>query len=223
MSATTDERPRRRRPALVRAWGVWVALLVLLVTAAGGCGLSTNDEPETIKDNVPPDLLDTETATPDTPIGSTESVKVWFLRTDRLGDTRLVERERLVPRPATQVSVLESLIQDPPTDVERAGGISTDIPEDVTLTGQPQLSSSDGQGVLTVALSDDFYDLQGETARNAFAQIVFTASELPGVDYVQFERDGEVFNAVDGDGQSRRDPLSTDSYDKLRPTDDTEA
>ena len=221
MSATTDERPRRRRRALVRGW---VALLVLLVAAiAGGCGLSTNDKPETIKDNVPPDLLDTETATPDTPIGSTESVKVWFLRTDRLGDTRLVERERLVPRPATQVSVLESLIQDPPTDVERTGGISTAIPEDVTLAGQPRLRSSEGDGVLTVALSDDFYDLQGETARNAFAQIVFTATELPGVDKVQFERDGEVFNAVDGDGQSRRDPLSRDSYDKLRPVDDTEA
>jgi spore germination protein GerM len=217
MSATTDERPRRRRRALVRPW---LALLLLVTAVAGGCGLSTNDEPETIKDNVPPDLLDTETATPDTPIGSTESVKVWFLRTDRL-NTRLVERERLVPRPATQVSVLESLIQDAPTDVERTGGISTAIPEDVTLAGQPRLSSSDG--VLTVPLSDNFYDLQGETARNAFAQIVFTATELPGVEKVQFERDGEVFNAVDGEGQSRRDPLSRDSYDELRPTDDTEA
>jgi spore germination protein GerM len=218
MSATTDERPRRRRPALVRAW---VVLLVLLVTAAGGCGLSTNDEPETIKDNVPPDLLDTETAAPDTPIGSTESVKVWFLRTDPLGDTRLVQSDRLVPRPATQVSVLESLINDPPTDLERAGGVSTAIPEDVTLAGQPRLSSSDG--VLTVALSDEFYDLQGETARNAFAQIVFTATELPGVRKVQFEQDGEVFNAVNGAGQSRSDPLGRSSYDKLRPTDDTEA
>jgi spore germination protein GerM len=189
-------------------------LLVLLVALAAGCGLSTNDEPETIKDNVPPDLLDTESATPDTTATNTESVTVWFLRPDDQGDTRLSKRERQVPLPATQVSVLESLIQDPPNGVERSLGYTTAIPEDVTVTEQPQQRSD---GVLTVNLSDDFYDLQGESARNAFAQIVFTATELTGVDSVQFERDGEVFNAVDGEGQSTSAPLSRSSYDELRP------
>ena len=212
MTTAVDEHfPRRRRGAPVRAVA---ALLVLLVTAAtGGCGLSTNDEPETIKDNVPPDLLDTETAAPDTPTGDTEAVKVYFLTTDDQGDAHVVDADRFVVRPATPLSVLESLIKDAPTELERVGGISTAIPDDVTVS-QPRQRSD---GVLIVDLSDNFYDLQGETARNAFAQIVFTATELPGVTMVQFERDGEVFNAVDGAGQSRRDPLSRASYAKLQP------
>jgi spore germination protein GerM len=222
MTTAPHERTRRRSAAPTRARGaaragarvLAVLLVLLLAAAAGGCGLSTNDEPETIKDNVPPDLLDSEAATPEVAPGETETVKVWFLDTDDQGETRLVARERLVPRPATQVSVLESLIQDPPNDVERTLGMSTDIPDDVTLTDQPRQRTD---GVLIVNLSDDFYDLQGETARNAFAQIVYTATELPGVGKVQFERDGEVFNAVDGEGQSRSDPLSRDSYRNLAP------
>jgi spore germination protein GerM len=191
-------------------------LLVLLVSAAtAGCGISTNDEPETIKENVPPDLLDTETAAPETPGGSaeTETVNVWFLRTDREDEARVTPRPRQVPRPATQMNVLETLIKDPPIEMERLGGIFTAIPEEVTVTRQPQQRD----GVLVVSLSDDFYDLQGETARNAYAQIVFTATELPGVRAVQFLRDGEVFNAVDGQGQSSREPLSRVSFRNLRP------
>jgi spore germination protein GerM len=200
-----------------------VAALVLLVMAAAtgaGCGLSTNDEPETIKDNVPPDLLDTETATPETPAGGsteTETVNVWFLRTDNEGETRVTRRPRLVPRPATQIQVLETLIKEPPVEMERLGGIFTAIPEDVTVTEQPERRSD---GVLIVSLSDDFYDLQGETARNAFAQIVFTASELPGITAVQFQRDGEVFYAVDGQGQSSRAPLSPGSFGNMLPEND---
>jgi len=219
MTAADDKRPARRRRALARAAG---AVSVLVVVAAlGACGLSTNDEPETIKDNVPPDLLDTEAATPDNPTGEsteTETVEVWFLTTDASGDTRVVKRPRQVPRPATQIQVLETLITEPPTGFERAGGITTDIPEDVTVTDTPRLRSDDG--VLIVNLSDAFYDLQGETARNAFAQVVFTATELPNVTSVQFERDGEVFNAVDGEGQSSREPLGRRSFAKLAPVDD---
>jgi spore germination protein GerM len=217
MTAAPSEGTRRCRSALGRAGAV---LLVLLVAVATGCGLSTNDEPETIKDNVPPDLLDTESATPDTSTGTTESVEVWFLGADDQGDTRLSGRERQVPIPATQVSVLEALIQDPPNGFERSLGYTTAVPEDVTLTDQPRLRSD---GVLIVNLSDAFYDLQGETARNAFAQIVYTATGLQGVDSVQFELDGEVFNAVDGDGVARSDPLSRGSYAKLRPEPGDEA
>jgi hypothetical protein len=214
MSAATDEHlhPPRRRGAPGRA----AAALALLVAAAvtGGCGLSTNDEPETIRDNVPPDLLDeAESASPGEATEDTETAFVWFLNTDSETDTYLVRAERQVPRPATQTNVLETLITEPPSEMERLDGISTDVPEDVTLTATPRQTSG---GVLIVDLSEDFYELQGETARNAFAQIVFTATGLPGVDEVQFQRDGEVFNAVDGDGQSRRDPLGRNDFDKLQ-------
>jgi spore germination protein GerM len=214
MTAADDEHPARGRRALVRAAG---ALAALLVTAAlGACGLSTNDEPETIKDNVPPDLLDTETAAPEASADDsteTETVEVWFLQTDALGETRLIKRPRQVPRPATPIQVLETLITEPPTGFERAGGITTDIPDDVTVTDTPRLRTEDG--VLIVNLSDAFYDLQGETARNAFAQIVYTATELPNVNRVQFERGGEVFSAVNGDGQSTRAPLGPTDFANL--------
>jgi spore germination protein GerM len=224
VTASADERPRRRRRhrAPVRAAATLAVLLVLAAVSA--CGLSTNDEPETIKDNVPPDLLGTGTADTGTQAGSTttgpgtaetETVEIWFLETDALGNARVVMRPRQVPRPATQIQVLETLITEPPTELERLRGISTDIPEDATVTDTPRLRSDDG--VLIVNLSDEFYDLQGETARNAFAQIVYTATELPNVLRVQFERDGEVFNAVDGEGQSSREPLGRGSFANLAP------
>lgn len=221
MTAAAGERPPRHPSALVRAAGALAVLLVLAGVSA--CGLSTNDEPETIRDSVPPDLLDTETAEGGTQAGGTtstepaetETVQIWFLETDELGNARVVMRPRQVPRPATPIQVLETLITEPPTELERLRGISTDIPEDVTVTDTPRLRSDDG--VLIVNLSDDFYDLQGETARNAFAQIVFTATELPNVSRVQFERDGEVFNAVDGEGQSSREPLGQAAFANLAP------
>jgi spore germination protein GerM len=138
---------------------------------------------------------------------------VWFLRTDGEGESHLVPVERKVPPPATQSRLLEVLVQEPPTDPERDDGISTAIPDGVTLDEEPDLRSD---GVLIVKLSPDFYDLQGDTARNAFAQVVFTATSRPEVDMVQFERNGEVFRAVDGDGQSR-EVLSRESYKDLGP------
>lgn len=206
------------RTQALRAAAVLVVLLVAASTS--GCGLTTNDKPETIKDSVPPDLLDTESAAPGSEDGDAdptevyETVRVYFLNLDDLDEAHVYAQTRQVPRPATQVKVLETLITDPPTELERLNGVSTDVPEDARLNDTPRL---DSDGVLTVDLSDDFYELQGETARNAFAQVVFTATELTGVEAVQFLRDGEVFNAVDGDGQSRRDPLGRAAYFNLRP------
>jgi spore germination protein GerM len=190
-----------------------MALSVLLLAVATGCGLSTDDEPEAIDDPAS-EAIDADAEGPD--LGgaeSTEVVHVWFLRTDDEGEAHLVEVDRKVPPPATQRRVLEALIQESPTDAERDDGISTAIPGDITINESPDLRSD---RVLIVELSADFYDLQGDTARNAFAQIVFTATGLPGVEMVQFERDGEVFRAVDGDGQSR-EVLSRESYVELSP------
>jgi spore germination protein GerM len=195
-----------------RAQGaVALALSVLLVAVAAGCGLSTNDEPEAIDDPVP-EPVDADTEAPDLGgVDGTQPASVWFLSTGEDDETRLIEVERRVSPPPTPRQVLEALIQESPTDAERADGISTDIPDDVTIDEPPDLRSD---GVLIVELSPEFYDLQGERARNAFAQIVFTATGLPEVRMVQFERDGEVFNAVDGDGQSRA-VLSRESYAEL--------
>lgn len=200
--------PRWVRPALPA-----LLVLLLLATATTGCGLSTNDEPEAI-DDPQAEPVEAGADAPDlSTVDDSIVVHVWFVRTDDDGETHLVEAERQVPRPPTQRSVLEALIQSPPTDAERDRGITTDIPEDVTVA-EPQLRSD---GVLIVELSPDFYDLQGETARNAFAQIVFTATGLSQVEMVQFERDGEPFSAVDGDGQSRTVPLTRKSYEELSP------
>jgi spore germination protein GerM len=206
MTAATDRRRGRGLPVLV-------VLLLLATTAA--CGLSTNDEPEAI-DDPQTEPVEAGADAPDlSTVDDTTTVHVWFVRTDEDGETHLVEAERFVPPPPTQRSVLEALIQSPPTDEERNEGTTTYIPEDVTIAEQPDLRSD---GVLIVELSPDFYDLQGDTARYAFAQIVFTATGLPHVEMVQFERDGEPFNAVDGEGQSRAVPLTRKSYEELAPT-----
>jgi spore germination protein GerM len=63
-----------------------------------------------------------------------------------------------------------------------------------------------------------YEDLHGIIAQNAFAQIVYTATAIEGVESVRFERDGSLFEAVDGEGQASADPLGRADVVELAPT-----
>jgi spore germination protein GerM len=137
-------------------------------------------------------------------------VDAWYLRTteDR---TTLQPVQRRVTPPATAAARLEALLAGPTTQ-ENGAGISTAIPSGTTLSERPREVGN----VLTVSLSRQFYDdLRGESARNAFAQVVFTATEIAGVDSVQFVLDREPFPAIDGQREQRNGPLGRDDYQSL--------
>lgn len=193
-----------------------VACIVsLLVLVAAGCGLSTNDEPEDIADTTIDSAAHDRTSTFAVPYGDTEPVVVWFLATDDQG-IHLRQSQRRVAAPPTAGSHLDALFQQPPDDIERDDGIWTAIPSDASLLGEPVQRG----GVLVVDLPEQVYlELHGRGAQGAFAQIAYTATELPGIDAVQFERDGTLFSALDGSGQATTSALGRDDFADFAPVD----
>lgn len=196
----------------MRAALVAAAILGSLLTA---CGLSTNDGPQPIsKEHVPPDLQDgVETATTLPEGVDNQVVSVWLLQTGDAG-TVLSPVDRTVPWPANATRVLDALFDQGPTEEERNAGFSTAIP-DARFSSQPELIDN----VLHLGLSASTYDaLSGTNGSNAFAQIVFTVTQLEGIDYVQFLLDGEPIRVPDGLGESTKEPVGRRDYDNLLPS-----
>lgn len=186
-----------------------VAALALAGSAA--CGVGTDEEPRAIDvENVPGSVAD-ETTTPTARETETSQVvDVWFIRSAE-DSVRLEPRQRNVPR-ATPRGVLEALLTQTPTEEERADGLTTSLPGSVALVSSPELRSN---GVLVVDLTSGIFEIQGETLRNAFGQIVCTVTALDPVDEVVFEVDGEPRQVPDGESRQTEDPLRCASYDRL--------
>lgn len=197
----------RRRPLRLAA----VAATVLLAA----CSLDTDSEPEAIGGPTMTPSVGNDASTIDLPTAQTENVSVWFLhnRDDDVG-AYVVEASRKVAIGATPGTHIDALLQQPPDIAERDAGIWSSIPLDARLVAEPEQRGH----VLTVQLSDRIYaELHGLLAQYAFAQIVYTATEIPGIESVLFMEDGGVFPAVDGAGQAHTDPLGRTDYEELIP------
>jgi spore germination protein GerM len=188
---------------------------LVAVVLAAACSLDTDNEPEAIQGPPNAASASSDASIVELPSSDTENVSVWFLqnRTSELG-AFVIEAQRPVALPADPGAHLEALIQQPPDNAEHDDGIWSAIPRDARLVTEPK---QDGH-VLTVQLPDRVYeDLHGLIARYAFAQIVYTATEIPGIESVLFLGSDGVFPAVDDAGQSHTDPVTRDDYAEYMP------
>lgn len=200
-----------RRTALGRVAAALLALGVLL----GACGVSANDEPHDIAaSDLPPDLV-ASTTTPtitNSQSPTTTPVTIYYLVlqdgvTRLRGVTRDVED---ADRPRARIAALLA----PPTPEEQAAGLLTSIPVDTILLDSELVEADDE---LVVDLSRSLFDVQGEELRNAFAQIVWTATELEGVRRVRFLVDGEEFRAPDAAGIEQPGAVTRLDYSAIAP------
>ena len=100
-------------------------------------------------------------------------------------------------------TLLTELISGPnPGEFE--AGLRTAIPSTLELH-----SVRVDDGVVQVDLSDELLDLSGGDLTRAVAQIVFTASEIPGAESVLIRVDGATQEWPDGSGAQHRGPLTT--------------
>jgi spore germination protein GerM len=193
----------------------WV--LATLVALTAGCGLSTNDEPERIDSESMAEEAagsgSTAAATGAASSGSgTQTVQVWFIRNSDDGNPHLVAVNRHVTNADSAEQRLLALIQEPPTGAGDEDDLVSYVSEDTELIDVEVQTN----GVLTVELSDNFYDQQGGGARLAFAQVVFTATEMDdGIERVRFASESEGSQPVDGEGQTRDGPLGREAYRNL--------
>lgn len=123
------------------------------------------------------------------------------------GEERLL---RSVPREAaTRRELIEVLVAGP-NDDELAAQYSTFIPPTTEVIG----SRTQGQ-VITIDLSGGITELSGQNLAQAVAQIVYTASELDGVEAVQLRVDGEELAWPKANGETTSDPLRIYDYPNL--------
>ena len=187
----------------------------VLVAATAGCGLSPDDEPRVIASgDLPPDLAEPVTSStnpsPDSP--GTTPVTIYYL-VQQDGVTRLHGVVRDVENSTRPRDRLTALLA-PPTPDEQAAGILTSIPADTILVNSELVEADDE---LIVDLSRSLFDVQGQELRNAFAQIVWTATELEGVRRVRFLVDGEEFRAPDEEGIEQPGAVARSDYITLAP------
>jgi len=192
----------RRR--LTDAAGAAIALVV--AGSLTTCGIPADSQPQALaRKDIPFDLLapSTTIATPGAP-GAREPVNVYLV-----GITGLVPVSRGVRAPATLPEALSALLAGP-TDAEVANGLRTAISAQTSVSAGPV-----GFGVGTVDLGGAFGQVGGQEQILAVAQLVFTATSVPGIIKVQFTLAGRPVEVPAGDGTLTQGPLGRSDFPSL--------
>jgi hypothetical protein len=173
------------------------ATTVIVATILTACGIQTDGKPRDVPE------ADQRLATAVAAGGADASgaSRVYLIGP---GEQHLL---RSVPRQAdTRQRLIEVLLQGP-NDEELNEQYSSVIPPLTRV-----LSSESVGNVLFVDLSSEITALSVQGLTQALAQIVYTASELDGVQAVQITVDGEPLLLPKGDGGSTTEPLRTYDY-----------
>ena len=171
-------RGRRHAITAVVACGVLVAL--------AGCGVPVDKEPSALSRHaIPFNLLaPTQSTTTLTTAPSPIEVPVQIFLIGP--NTHLVSVTRDVSvSPPDLATVLRALLAGP-TNTESAAGLQSALTTQTTVLG-----ANIAGGTATVNLGGTFGQLVGPPQIQAVAQVVFTASALPGVTGVTFELSGQ--------------------------------
>ena len=191
-----------------------VAVSLMVVVAAGACGVRSDDEPRALAtDQIPYGLLeDAPTTTTSTPTAAVpkEPAVVYFV-----GPTdHLVRRTRDVNRPPTVAKALTSMLFGVQED-EAAAGLRSAI--DPTASVQARALDP---ATYVVDLSPDFAQGSASEQLLRIAQIVWTATDIPGVTGVRFTLNGTPIQAPTPTG-STGDPVNKEAYLVFAPLPDS--
>ncbi len=191
-----------------RARGVRVvAVLFALTMVATACGIPTGSSPTPIaKADVPFHLLNPVASTvPTSPeVGVPETI---FLVAP---NQHVFAVSRILRLPASLTQVLEALLEGP-TQAETSAGLQS------FLTPKIAVSASLAGDVATVNFSANPSPLVGPDQTLAIAQVVFTATQQPGVAGVVFEIAGQPTDVTTGSGVQVPGPVSRSTYAPQAP------
>jgi spore germination protein GerM len=197
------------QPRTWRCAAVGMMAAVLVLTAA--CGIPTSGGPTAIaKADVPFDLLSPagpSTATPTVPPAVTVPELIFLVAPTQT----LVPVSRNIQLPANLTLILDALFEGP-TSAESQSGYQT------FLTGSKiRVSAKIVGGVATVNFNDDPVQVGGAYQTLAIAQVVFTATEQPGVTGVMFQIAGQPTDVPTASGAEVPGPVDRSSYGPQAP------
>lgn len=181
------------------------AALVVAGCALGACGIGTDDGPR----NVPPaDQQQLRVATDRSAGAATGTARVYLLAPEGAGQSQVLQAvARDVAENAPEV--IGELLAGPNAQ-ELVGQFRTALP-----TGLQLLSATRRGEELQVDVSSELGELSGEALVAAVAQLVFTASELDGVQSVKILIDGTGQQWPAGNGELQSLPLTIYDYPGL--------
>jgi spore germination protein GerM len=177
-----------------------MSLVVLMAVLAAGCGLRTQRSPHVVQAARLPDPTPATVA----PAGNAV-VHLFFVGHDRLAE---VVRSSQV----SDVSEAVTLLLHGPTNGDVSAGLRTAIPTDTTLTNALPNGTVEG-----LELSQSFSSVAGQEQILAIAQLVFTATAVPGVTQVSFSIGGTPLEVPRGDGTLAPGPVSRADYGAVGP------
>jgi hypothetical protein len=186
--------------------GRWVAAGLLALVA--GCGVPTGGPAEAIPGDEVPYGLTSATPTPEPTPGPQPvllATRVHLVAPD----------DRLVPEPrevdggsvAERLDALLDDLAEGPNPGERERQLSTALPPEIELD-----VAEVADGTAVVRIGDTTAAGTGLDSRRAVAQIVLTATSVPGVDSVVLARDGERVEAPLPSGELTARPLTAGDY-----------
>jgi spore germination protein GerM len=184
-----------------------MALFVLVVVGAAGCGVPANESAKKVEPkDVPFELLDESNGAAAAAEEGEENVVLYFVR-----DGRLVRATRRLPISPTPGRVLATL-REGPTSAEVSGGVGSALParnavRSVSLAG----------GTATVDFARRFTTLSSSDQLLALAQIVYTLTARPGIGQVRFTLQGETTDVPRANGSLTSARVSRDDYAPLAP------
>lgn len=195
-TGTTRSRPSRRRAAVAAAGVVALSALV-----AGGCGVPIDDGPRAISRTTVDPSVDDSRVTPTTSDrpGAVE-VTAFFI-----GDQRLVGVEFPVDDDPTLHDALAFTLGEPPRE------LTTALP-----SGTQVLSAGVSDAVAVIDLTSAINDISGQSQKQAYAQLAFTAFTFADVVRVRFLVDGEAVDAPTDNGNKA--VVTPADFSELRPT-----
>jgi len=174
-----------RRPRPLRAAAG--AVLVTGALALSACGVPVDSRPTALsRQGVPFGLLQptgpTTSVTAVQPSPVEVPVQIFLFGTNG----HLVAVDRDLPVASSDLAAVVGALVVGPTDAEAAAGIQSALPALTTVLPGTAIVS----GTATVNLGGTFGQLVGTQEIEAVAQVVFTASALPGVNGVTFQLSG---------------------------------
>jgi germination protein M len=186
--------------------GLLVLALVVVALVAVGCGAgngvgdggavstAATTAPEQTTTTAPADTTTTtapSVTTSSTLTGDTTTIEVYFSRNEKIcAATRIIAKTQLVGAAA-----MKALIQGPTSD-ERQAGMVSNIPDGTTFLGLDIAN-----GVATVDLSKEYESGGGSLSMfMRLAEVVFTLTQFPSVEGVDFKLDGEPISVLGGEG-----------------------
>lgn len=166
-------------------------------TTLAGCRIERDSQPRDIPPDDRPELIQVDEAN----IATTGASRIFLLGPDQPGQARQLES---VQRDVDVQSepLLTSLFTGPSAS-ELSAGIDTAVPSGTTLRSARIVG-----GVLTVDISPEILNLAGDLLLFAVAQIVFTGSQLDGVDGVRIRVDEQDRAWPTGSGVLSSNPLT---------------